>query len=296
MPAGLGAPGLRGGQRAVEIVAGEPDLDASPPKVRVLAIFCCGVVTGMKITPCTPKWRQAKATPWAWLPALAQTKMRWSGRRHHLAHRVEGAAQLVGAHRRQVLALEPDVGPKRWLRWSLRCSGVGSKSALRIHGASAAALGAAEGVATLRLNRANPTVSTLSEAFIAATRGAEGWQGQAWDDSVEVPVMTLDALIGAHGCPDFLKIDVEGLEDEVLAGLGRAVPALSFEMTTIRRGVARRALERIASLGPYRFALSLGEGFRLDTPWLDMGRMADRIDALPQAANSGDVYARLGPD
>ena len=33
-----------------------------------------GVVTGMKIVPLAPKCRQAKATPWAWLPALAQTK------------------------------------------------------------------------------------------------------------------------------------------------------------------------------------------------------------------------------
>ena len=30
--------------------------------------------------------------------------------RHALAHRVEGPAQLVAAHRREVLALEPDIG------------------------------------------------------------------------------------------------------------------------------------------------------------------------------------------
>ena len=40
----------------------------------VLAIFCWGVVTGMKMVPRAPKWRQANATPCAWLPALAQTK------------------------------------------------------------------------------------------------------------------------------------------------------------------------------------------------------------------------------
>ncbi len=37
----------------------------SPPNMRVLSIFCCGVVTGMKTTPGTPKWRQTKAKPCA---------------------------------------------------------------------------------------------------------------------------------------------------------------------------------------------------------------------------------------
>ena len=44
------------------------------PKVRVLSIFCCGVVTGMNTRPFRPKCRQAKAKPCAWLPAEAQQK------------------------------------------------------------------------------------------------------------------------------------------------------------------------------------------------------------------------------
>ena len=39
--------------------------------------------------------------------------------------------------------------------------------------------------------------------------------------------------------PSFIKIDVEGFEDQVLAGLTRQVPALSFEFTTIAREIAR---------------------------------------------------------
>ena len=34
-------------------------LTFGPPNMRVLSIFCCGVVTGMKIVPSTPKCRQA---------------------------------------------------------------------------------------------------------------------------------------------------------------------------------------------------------------------------------------------
>ena len=46
---------------------------------------------------------------------------------------------------------------------------------------------------------------------------------------MDVAVTTLDALIARFGVPAFIKIDVEGAEPDVLAGLSHAVPVLSFE-------------------------------------------------------------------
>ncbi|MBM3479865.1 MAG: FkbM family methyltransferase, partial [Alphaproteobacteria bacterium] len=119
--------------------------------------------------------------------------------------------------------------------------------------------------------------------------------GQDWDARVEVPVTTLDALVAAHGVPRFAKIDVEGFELDVLRGLSRPLPALSFEFTTIQRDVAFACLARLAALGDYRFDLALGESQELafgDNP-LDAAAMAAHLRALPHAANSGDVYALL---
>ena len=157
-----------------------------------------------------------------------------------------------------------------------------------------AACGTTPGTVTIHLNSANPTVSTASPHFIQAADGAAGWEGEVWDSAIEVPSTTLDALIAAHGVPAFTKIDVEGYEDAVLAGLSRPLPALSFEFTTIERPVAMRCLDRLRSLGSYGFDVTLAEG---EPPvfgrWVAAAEMAGYLRGLPQSANAGDVYCRL---
>jgi Methyltransferase FkbM domain len=109
-----------------------------------------------------------------------------------------------------------------------------------------------------------------------------------------VPCTTLDALIAEHGPPAFAKIDVEGFEATVLAGLSRPLPALSFEFTTIQRDVALQCLARLAAIGRYGFDVALGESQALTFGrWIPGDAMASHIAALPHAANSGDVYCVL---
>jgi len=156
------------------------------------------------------------------------------------------------------------------------------------------AVGREAGSANLMINPRNPTVSTASQEFVSAAHNAPGWETQRWTRTIQVPVTTLDALIGKHGKPVFIKIDVEGFEAEVLAGLTQPVRALSFEFTTIQRDVARACIERCRALGYTRFNSALGESQALiHEQWVGGDAMAAWLAALPHAANSGDIYAAL---
>jgi len=157
------------------------------------------------------------------------------------------------------------------------------------------AVGRSSGTIDLMINTDNPTVSTASRQFVDAARDACGWETQRWTKIVKVPVTTLDALIAKHGLPAFIKIDVEGLEAEALAGLGEAVKALSFEFTTIQRDVALACVERCMALGYRRFNVALGESQTFaHADWVAGAAMTRWLTELPHEANSGDVYAVLG--
>jgi hypothetical protein len=158
------------------------------------------------------------------------------------------------------------------------------------------AVGSSAGTVAFRLNVDNPTVSTASDAFIAASAGAPGWEGQQWSTTVTVPMTTIDALIARHGLPAFIKIDVEGSEAEALAGLSQPPRALSFEFTTIQREVAAVCIARCAALGYVRYNAMVGESHALvHADWLDAESLAAWLRALPDSANSGDVFAVLPP-
>jgi FkbM family methyltransferase len=67
--------------------------------------------------------------------------------------------------------------------------------------------------------------------------------------AVKTPLTTLDALIELHGKPDFISIDVEGFEVDVLRGLSSSIPLLSFEFHSAEIVRTEECLEILSKLG-----------------------------------------------
>jgi FkbM family methyltransferase len=154
------------------------------------------------------------------------------------------------------------------------------------------ALGREPGHAEMLVSERTPTVTTLSRDWAEGVSRDPRFAGVEWAPGRRVDVRTLEQLIERFGVPEFVKIDVEGFEAEVLAGLATPVRALSFEYLPAARAVALECIDRLSALGRYRYNWSPGESHRLAEPrWLEAARMRAWLAALPPDAPSGDVYA-----
>jgi len=157
------------------------------------------------------------------------------------------------------------------------------------------AVGAMPGQAELRISSRHPTVSSLSGEWVARVGGSAGFERVAWDETVTVAVTTLDALIAEHGLPHFCKLDVEGLEAQILAGLSRPIALMAFEYLPATPDIAVACIDRLEQLGRYEYNISTGESHRLLLDeWCDAKAARDWLATVARdgSGGSGDVYAR----
>jgi FkbM family methyltransferase len=160
-----------------------------------------------------------------------------------------------------------------------------------------AAAGGAAGRASLLISERTPTVTTIATAWHEARAKEPDFSHVQWNPPIEIPTTTLDLMIERFGTPAFVKIDVEGAEPVVLAGLSRPVRAMSFEYLPRALEYARVCVERLATLGAYRYNWSPGESYRLaETRWMNGDELCAALETATAQRRPGDVYAQLGAD
>lgn len=150
-----------------------------------------------------------------------------------------------------------------------------------------AAVGASEGHADLYLSH-NSKWSSLHPEWVT------GHKGEASPKTMTVRVVTLDGLIAEYGMPDFIKIDTEGHEADVLRGLSHRIPVLSFEY---HGGAYPVRLDN----DPLPDCLSMLPGYEFraaqhETEWVTEWVSGDALLEVMPRLTWGDVYARaVGP-
>lgn len=136
------------------------------------------------------------------------------------------------------------------------------------------ALGAEDKTEKMYLS-SNSAISSLSADWIESLK-SNRFKDHQWNDSMDVKVTTLDSLINKYGFADFVKIDVEGYEYEVLKGFTGSFSVMSFEYTVPERtDQLKLCINYLKSLSKnLKFNYSYGEELELiSNEWLSVNEL-----------------------
>ena len=127
-----------------------------------------------------------------------------------------------------------------------------------------------QSVETMWINEPGSAKNTLSRKWVDTLQADEQRFGHtlSFPQRKEITTTTLEQLFTDHGVPFFIKIDVEGYELNVLRGMRRPVPYLSFEVNLPEfRAEGLQCVEllgRMAPEGKFNYTSDCGQGLGLE--------------------------------
>ncbi len=151
------------------------------------------------------------------------------------------------------------------------------------------AIGREIGNMTLEVNSKTPTTSTMAKHWKKGRFSQE-----KWDQKILVEMTTLDHLISVYGIPNYIKIDVEGFELDVLFGLSQKVGIISFEFTSEFFDQTIHCLNYLKKIGYNEYNFSIGERRKFFYNWSNIDDLTKEIkrEIKKDKLLWGDIYCR----
>ncbi len=145
----------------------------------------------------------------------------------------------------------------------------------------------------------NSLISSFSTEWIDGMKKGH-FSKNNWNKVEQIEITTLDQLIAQYGIPDFIKIDTEGFELEVLKGLSSPVKALSFEYTLPhQKDKAIECVELVNQLfrGEALYNISRDESYEMNfTSWQLYPAFKSYLESTTfckeQFGIYGDIYVK----
>ena len=102
------------------------------------------------------------------------------------------------------------------------------------------------------------------------------------------------ALIKIYGLPNYIKIDVEGFELEVLLGLSQKAGIISFEFTSEFLDQSTKCLIHLKKIGYNQFNFSIGESRKFYFDWTNSDNLILKLknESVNNKLLWGDIYCK----
>ena len=141
-------------------------------------------------------------------------------------------------------------------------------------------------VVTMWVDAPGSALNTLSQKWAETLRIDRRRCGTSeLTQKEEIETITIEDLFASYGMPFFVKIDVEGYELNVLRGLRRPVPYLSFEVNLpdfMPEGLeCIELLDRVAENGKFNYAADCQRGLKLKQ-WVGKQEFLDVFKSCPE--------------
>lgn len=139
------------------------------------------------------------------------------------------------------------------------------------------------------------TISTLSDDWVTNSRFSDL---NAWDLVLEIETITLDKAIDEYGVPDYIKIDIEGYEYEVLTSFTKLLnhTIISFEWAEEQKSKLIEIINHLHHLGYNKFYRAENDIvlFDKDIDWVNYDEFKFADDLNPNRKEKwGMVYVKV---